>query len=185
MAGMAAVELPRMEAIRRGTPPHSVGWAGAKGRKLYARAYDKSRERGGEPWQAIRLEDQRSMPRPQGRVGLDAVSDPEWQRDRFVRRFGAMRKAVSGVTAASFPVIAQAIADEVKYGLLTHREAERLAGAMVILGGGGGEGYPRRTLYRRRAELRERGYVVVDDWMEPVEVDLADELEAALEEFGS
>jgi hypothetical protein len=185
MAGIAAIELPRMEAIRRGTPPHSVGWAGAKGRKLYGRAYDKSREQGGEPWEAIRLEDQRSMPRPQGRVGLDVASDPEWQRERFVQRFGPMRKAVTGVTAASFPVIAQALADEVKYGYRDAAEARQLAGSMVLFGGGADEGIARSTRYRWRAELREAGYVVVDDFMEPVAVDLGEELDAALEEFGA
>jgi hypothetical protein len=54
----------------------------------------------------------------------------------------------------------------------------------VILSGGGAEGYPRRTLYRRKAELRDAGYVVVDDFMEPVEVDLGEELDRALSEFG-
>jgi sirohydrochlorin ferrochelatase len=95
-----------------------------------------------------------------------------------------MRKAVDGVTAASFPVVAQALADEVKYGYRDAREAERLAGALVLLGGGARDGYSRATYYRRRSELRAAGYVVVEDFMEPVEVDLGGELERALEEFG-
>jgi hypothetical protein len=184
MGGLAAMELPRMEATRRGTPPHSVWWTGARTRKIRARVYDKSRERGGEPWKAIRLEDQRSLP-ARDRPGLDVVSDPEWQRERFVQRFGPMRKAVEGVKAASFPVIAQAIADEVKYGYRSHREAERLIGTAVLLRGGAAESIPRSSRYRRLAELREAGFVTLDDFMEPVEVDLGDELGAALEEFGA
>ena len=96
-----------------------------------------------------------------------------------------MRKAVDGVKAASFPVIAQALADEAKYGFRDVREAERLAGALVLLSGGAGESYSRRTMYRRRSELREAGYVIADSYLEPVEVDLGDVLEQALAEFGS
>lgn len=184
IGGMAAIELPRMEATRRGTPPHSVWWTGQRTRKIRARVYDKSRERGGEPWEAIRLEDQRSLPARE-RPALDVVSDPAWQRERFGARFGPMRKAVSGVRAASFPVVAQAIADEVKYGYRSASEGRQLAGSLVLLHGGAFESVPRRTKYRWRSELRDAGYVVVDDFMDPVEVDLGDELEAALEEFGS
>jgi hypothetical protein len=96
-----------------------------------------------------------------------------------------MRKAVDGVKAASFPVVAQAIADEVKYGYRTHREAERLIGTAVLLHGGAAEAIPRSSRYRRLSELREAGFVVAEDFMEPVEVDLGGELEAALEELSA
>jgi hypothetical protein len=182
LAGMASVELPRCEAIRRGTPVHSVAWAHERGRRLLARCYDKGSEQGGEAFRSVRLEDQGRFPSG-ARPPLDVAADVEFQRARLVRRFGAMRKAVDGVRAASFPVVAQAIADEVKYGYRSAREAERMAGALVLLNGGADEGYARATLYRRRAELREAGFVVVPDFMEPVEVDLADELDAALAEF--
>jgi hypothetical protein len=88
---------------------------------------------------------------------------------------------VDGVKAASFPVIAQALADEARYGFRDVLEAERLAGSLVILSGGGGEAYSRPTFYRRRAELREAGYVVVDE-SEAVEVNLGDVVEQALAE---
>jgi hypothetical protein len=39
-------------------------------------------------------------------------------------------------------------------------------------------------MYRRKAELIEAGYIVVDDFLEPTEVDLGGELEAAIGEFG-
>lgn len=185
MAGVAAMEFPRLEATRRGTPVHSVWWTGARSATIKNRAYCESfKVPGREPFERVRLEDQGRFPNGR-RPPLEVAADPEFQRERFRRRFEPMRKAVTGVTAASFPVIAQALADEVRYGYRSHREVERLAGALVILGGGGAEGYPRSTRYRRTAELREAGYVVVDDFMEPVEVDLEEELDRALEEFGA
>jgi hypothetical protein len=92
-----------------------------------------------------------------------------------------VRKAVDGVRAATFPVVAQALADEAKYGYRENREAERLAGALVLLSGGAGDSYSRATYYRRRAELRDAGFVVLDDVSEAVEVNLGDVLERALD----
>ena len=108
------------------------------------------------------------------------MSDGDYLRGRFEARFGPVRRAVDGVKAATFPVVAQALADEARYGYRDLREAERLAGTLVLLTGGAGEAYPRRTMYRRRAELRDAGYVVVDDLVEAVEVNLGDVVEAAL-----
>jgi hypothetical protein len=185
MAGVAAMEFPRLEATRRGSPPHSVWWTGEKSAAIKNRAYCESfKVAGREPFERLRLEEQGRYPNGR-RPPLEVAADPEFQRQRFLRRWEPMRKAVDGVTAASFPVIAQALADEVKYGYRSVREVERLAGALVILGGGGGEGYSRRTLYRRRAELKAAGYVAVEDFMEPVEVNLGHELEQALSEFGA
>ena len=184
LAGMAALELPRCDTIVRGRPAHSIAWANVKGRRLLARAYDKGRELGGEAFQSVRLEDQRRY-RSGGRPMLDVVADADFQRAQFEQRFAPMRKAVEGLKVASFPVIAQALADEVKYGYRSATEAERLAGALIIIGGGGGEGYSRATLYRRRAQLREAGYVVAPDWLDTVEVELGDVLERAVAEFGT
>lgn len=182
LAGMATLQLPRCETTRRGDPVHSISWTHATGRRKLARCYDKGLERGGEPFESVRLEDQRRFPSGH-RPTVEAVADAEFQRRKFVQRFEPMRKAVDGVKAASFPVIAQALADEVRYGYRAAREAERLAGSLVLLCGGASEGYSRATLYRRRADLREAGYVVVDAYLEPVEVDLGDVLEAAIAEF--
>ena len=185
LAGLAALDFPRLERTARGAPVHSVWWTGERSRAIRGRAYCESFKVAGRvPFERVRLETQERT-RAGGRPPLDVVADPEYQRQRFVRRFEPMRKAVDGVKAASFPVIAQAIADEVKYGYRTPREAERLAGALVLLGGGAAEAYARSTRTRRRAELRRAGYVIADDFLEPVEVDLGDELEAALGEFGA
>ena len=94
-----------------------------------------------------------------------------------------MRKAVDGVKAASFPVIAEDLADQARYGYRTTREIERLAGALVLLSAGAGEAYTRRTMYRRRSELRDAGFVIADGYLEPVEVDLGQVLEAAIADF--
>lgn len=180
LGGMAAVQLPRCETTRRGHPVHSVSWSHARGARKLARCYDKGLERGGEAWELARLEDQRRFGSG-GRPAAEVVADRDYARSRFEARFGPIRKAVDGVKAASFPVIAQALADEARYGFRDVLEAERLAGSLVILSGGGGEAYSRPTFYRRRAELREAGYVVVDE-SEAVEVNLGDVVEQALAE---
>jgi hypothetical protein len=179
LAGMAAVQLPRTETTRRGHPVHSISWTAPNGRRILARCYDKGLERGGEAFELARLEDQRRYS-SNGRPPVDVVADGDYMRGRFDARFGPVRKAVDGVKAATFPVIAQDLADQVRYGYRPWKEAERLAGSLVLLRGGAGDGYSRRTMYRRRAQLREAGYVVVDDVVEAVEVDLGEVVEQAL-----
>lgn len=180
-AGMAAIELPRCETTRRGSPVHSVWWTGAKGREIKGRVYDKGLERGtAEAFTLGRLEDQRRFPSGH-RPHFKDLADPDYARSTFARRFAPVRRAVDGVKCASIPVIGQALADEARYGYRTWGEAERLAGSLILLAGGAREAYPRRTFYRRRAELRDAGYVVADSWMEPVEVDLGEVVEAAVD----
>jgi hypothetical protein len=155
-----------------------------KSRAIKARSYCESfKVPGREPFAQVRLEDQGRFPNGR-RPPLEVAADPDEQRRQFQRRWAPMRKAVDGVKAASFPVVAQAIADEFRYGYRSLRESERLAASLVLLSGGAGDAYARSTFYKRRAELRAAGHVVVDDFMEPVEVNLGDELERALEEFG-
>jgi hypothetical protein len=186
LAGMAAVEFPRLEVTRRGRPVRSISWTHARGRRILGRCYDKGAEQGLDPFQLVRLEDQRRYPSG-GRPPVEVVADGGFLRGRFEARFEPVRKAVDGVKAATFPVIAQALADEVRYGYRDWREAERLAGSLVLLSGVGADAYPAgkrggpgATYYRRRQELREAGYVVVDDLGEGVEVDLGEVVEEAL-----
>ncbi len=180
LAGMAAVQLPRCETTRRGHPVHSVSWTHATGRRKLARCYDKGLESGGEAFKFGRMEDQRRYPSG-SRPFVEALSG-EYLKGKFENRFGPIRKAVHGVKAATFPVVAQALADEARYGYRDMREAERLAGALVMLSGGAAESYSRPTFYRRKAELREAGFVVVDDLVEAVEVNLGDVVTQALDE---
>jgi hypothetical protein len=183
LAGMAAVQLPRCETTRRGHPVHSIAWTHSTGARKLARCYDKGLERGGEAFKFARMEDQRRFPSG-ARPGIETVAEPGYGRSRFHARFDPIRKAVDGVRAATFPVVAQALADEARYGFRDVREAERLAGSLVLLSGGAGDAYKRSTFYNRRAELREAGFVVVDDLVESVEVNLGDVLEAALDSEG-
>jgi hypothetical protein len=179
LTGMAAVQLPRTETTRRGHPVHSISWTAPNGRRILARCYDQGRERGGESFVRARREDQRRYS-SNGRPPVEVVADGDYMRGRFDARFGPVRKAVDGVKAATFPVVARALADEARYGYRSVREVERLAGALVILSGGAGEAYKRSTFFNRRAELRDAGYVVVDDVVEAVEVDLGEVVEQAL-----
>jgi hypothetical protein len=177
--GMAVLELPRCETTRRGKPVHSISWSHARGARKLARVYDKGMERGGEAFKFGRMEDQRRF--PSGcRPTVESVADVGFMRSKFHARFAPIWKQVNGVKAASFPVVAQAIADEAKYGYRPAREAERLVGALVLLTAGAGEAYSRPTMYRRRAELRDAGFIVAD-CEEAVEVDLGGVLEAALD----
>jgi hypothetical protein len=183
LAGLGALDLPRCDTIRRGRPAHSIAWANTRGRRILARAYDKGRELGGESWESVRLEDQRRFPSG-SRPPLDVAADGQYQRELFERRFRPMAQAVEGVKAATVPVVVQAIADEARYGYRPATEARLLAGSLVLLAGGAGESIARRTRYRWQRELREAGYVVVQDEQEAVSVDLGGELHQALEEFG-
>lgn len=80
---------------------------------------------------------------------------------------------------SGLPVIAKDVAERVHTGELDTRQAERMMGSLLLLSAGAP--YSRSTYYKRRAELRDNGYVVADDFFTPVEVDLAAVLEAALE----
>lgn len=77
------------------------------------------------------------------------------------------------------PIIAREVAERVQAGELDTRRAERMMGSLLLLSAGAP--YSRSTYYKRRAELRDNGYVIADDFYAPVEVDLAAVLAAAIE----
>ena len=77
------------------------------------------------------------------------------------------------------PVVAKDVAERVHAGELDMRRAERMMGSLLLLSAGAP--YSRSTYYKRRAEQRDNGNVLADDFFTPVEVDLAAVLEAALE----
>lgn len=183
LQGMAALELPRCEAVRRGTPVHSIGWVHASGRRILGRCYDKGLERGGTPFESIRFEDQGRFSSSAGRPPVEVAAEAEFQRRRLVQRFGPMARSLKGVKAMTVPVLARSIAEEVEFGYRSAAEAKELLGSLVLLRSGARSCVPRRTRYRWEARLREAGFVAVDDWQESVEVDLGAELDAALEEL--
>jgi hypothetical protein len=178
LAGMAALDVPACHPVVRGKPAHSVGYVHAKGRRILGRAYDKGREAGiAGPFELIRLEDQyrpASGARP-GREQFHAA----YVRGRFHRRFMPLYRSARGVKVTGLPVIAREVAERIQAGELETRRAERMMGSLLLLSAGAP--YSRSTYYKRRAELRDNGYVLADNFFTPVEVDLGAVLEAALE----
>ncbi|MEK6275416.1 MAG: hypothetical protein AABM30_08770 [Actinomycetota bacterium] len=178
LAGLAALDVPACDPVVRGKPAHSIAYVHTRGRRVLGRAYDKGRESGtAEAWELIRFEDQfraASGKRP-GRENFHA----EYVRGRFHKRFVPMYRSARGVKVTGLPVIAKDVAGRVHSGELDTRRAERMMGSLLLLTAGAP--YSRSTYYKRRAELRENGYVIADDFFTSVEVDLASVLEAALE----
>lgn len=185
LAGMAALELPRCEAVRRGTPVRSVAWVHARGRRILGRCYDKGLERGGAPFESIRFEDQGRFSSSGGRPPVEVAAEPEFQRRRLVQRFGSMARSLRGVKAMTVPVLALRIAEEVQYGYRPAAEAKELVGSLVLLRSGARDAVAARTRRRWESRLREAGFVAVDEWQEVAEVDLGEHLAAALEELGA
>jgi hypothetical protein len=181
LGGMAALDWPRLKPVVWGKPPETVGLIARNSRgRLLARGYDSGLLRGThERGVAIRLEDQRRY--PSGKRPSSDAFQAAYVRKRFHARFAPLYKSAKGVTVAGLPVLATRIAAMLNAGDLTYREAERIGGALVIELGGAASHYSRRTHYRRRAELRERGLVLADDFYTPVAVDMGDVLEACLD----
>jgi hypothetical protein len=175
LQGFAAIDWPRLKPEVIGKPPETVYVIAKNGRgKKLARAYDSGLLRGThERGSAIRLEDQGRF--PSGARPTLAI-DP---RARFHRRFVPLWQSMKGVRVASLPILSAKIQAQLRAGDITHAQAERMIGFLHL--DTAGEPYERRTWYRRRRELRERGLVVADGFFEPVEVDLASVLEAALD----
>jgi hypothetical protein len=181
LGGMAALDWPRLKPVVWGKPPETVGLTAKNSRgRLLARGYDSGLLRRTHPrGEAIRLEDQRRY--PSGKRPAENVFEAKYVRERFHARFAPLYKSAKGVTVAGLPVLATRIAEMLNAGELTYRQAERIGGALVIELGGAAGHYSRRTQYRRRAELRDRGLVLADDFYAPVQVDMGRVLEACLE----
>lgn len=178
LAGMAALDVPACHPVVRGKPAHSVGYVHVRGRRILGRAYDKGQEAGiAGPWELIRFEDQ-YRPASGARPGREHFH-AEYVRGRFHKRFAPLYRSARGVKVTGLPVIAKEVAERVQAGELETRQAERMMGSLLLLTAGAP--YSRSTYYKRRAELRENGYVIADDCFTPVQVDLAAVLEAALE----
>jgi hypothetical protein len=175
LAGAAALDVPRMKPMVVGKPPQTVYWQGERSKKVNSRVYDKGLEGGfAAPGEFLRFEDQRRFTKETRR----SVSELEPAQD-FARRFAAMARSAEGIRATSLPTLSRELAERVNGGEMTHREAERLVGHLV-LEHAGAQRIPERTMQRRRRELRDRGLVLADDFFEPVSVDLGETFDAAL-----
>jgi hypothetical protein len=179
LQGVAALDFPRSMPVVYGHPPQTVYVAGERTAARKARVYDKGLETlTAPPGTLVRFENQARY-RKETRRMIEEV-DLAHVRDRFQARFRPLAKSASGVTVASLPVVAARVHERVLAGEMTLRRAERLVGYLA-LHQSGGRSYPRRTMFRRRAELRECGLELADDFFEPVEVHLGETIEAALE----
>jgi hypothetical protein len=182
LMGIAALDVPTCKPKVIGKPPETVYFVHERGGgRVLGRAYDKGLEAGiADRGELVRLEDQRrwqSSARPQ-RDQFHA----EYVRGRFEQRFKALYRSAKGVKVAALPVLAETLATRARAGEITHREMERLGGFILAeLGGGARSAYPERTYKRRRAELRDHGLVVADEFFAPVEVDLEIVLERAID----
>jgi hypothetical protein len=129
----------------------------------------------------IRGEDQRRWPKLERR-DVDEL-DGETLRRGFQRRFYPLWQATKGVTVAGPVVIAEKLVEAVAAGELTALQAEALCGHVLlrVVGGRNGAGLSPATMYRRENLMRDIGLQLADGVMEPVEVNLAEVLEHALD----
>lgn len=186
LAGIAACvrDAPGHAEVRFGLDHRveTVYVRGYAGRRVLGRWYDKGLESSSAArGRRIRGEDQRRWGKLDRRDpgDLDAAA----LRLGFQRRFYPLWKATKGVTVAGPVVLAEKLIEAVEAGDVTAREAESLAGHMLlkVAGDRRGAGISRTTMYRREQRARELGLVVAEGVLEEVEVDVGSVLEAALD----
>lgn len=155
---------------------------GHSGKRVLGRWYDKGLEAAvAHRGRLIRAEDQRRWAKGDRRYPEDLTAED--LRSSFRRRFYPLWKASKGVRVVGPVVMAEQLLGAVQEGELSAREAESLAGYMVLqaVGGRRGAGVSKATMYRREARARELGLVLADGVLQEVEVDVAEVLEAALD----
>ena len=184
LAGVGAVAktIPRSQAEVKFAKDgcggvETVYVRGYSGIKILGRWYDKGLESGCAPrGERVRAEDQRRYPRGHRR-GVHEL-EASYVRSKFQQRFYPLWQATKGVTVAGELVLAERLADLVDEGGVSARQAEQLAGYVVLQKR---VRQKRSTMYSRRKQLRELGLVVADGVLEEVEVDLHEVLEEALD----
>lgn len=186
LAGIAAVARDAVghAEVRFGLDHavETVYFRGYAGKRMLGRWYDKGLESGvSERGSLIRGEDQRRYSK-EARRDLSDLTAGELKRG-FERRFYPLWKASKGVTVAGHVVLAERLVELVDAGDLTARQAEALAGHLLLRVAAGRRGLTvsRATMYRRESQLREAGLVLADGVLDEVEVDVASVLEAAME----
>lgn len=178
LAALAHVDVPRVKPAVYGRPPETVYFLGERSSRMLARVYDKGVEantaRAGE---LIRLEDQRRFQKSRRMRVAEYAGPTSRVPEMFTRRFAPVAESAHGLHAATLPVLAERMTQLVRDGAMTVREAERLAGSLLLHGE---DLLPERTRRRRRRELRHHGLVLADAFADPLEVDVGEALDAAL-----
>jgi hypothetical protein len=183
LSGVAALALPRLKQVLHreagGPRVETVSYHGFTGGKKVARVYDKGVQAGSAPRaQLLRPEDQRRWGAGSRRT-VEELSTG-YVREKFRSRFLPLWKATKGVTVGSAVVLAEKLAAATDAGELTARQAESLAGYLVLEQAGASR-LPARSRRRRRSFCRDMGLVLVDGSLEEVEVDLHEVLDQCLE----
>lgn len=184
LAGVAAVPVPRVkkQVIREvgGRAIESVYLRGSSGRTVLGRWYDKGVESGrASRGILVRPEDQRRFAKD-ARFPVDVIAQGSYVRDAFVKRFEPLWRAAKGVKVAPFDGLTDRVVELVESGEMSPGEAKAALGHLV-LDSGGKRLQSRSTWFRDRAVCRKHGLVLADGVDEPVEVDLGDIIEEALE----
>jgi hypothetical protein len=183
LRGVAAIEPPRRlrSVVHRSPVGHrieTVTWEGTKGKM--ARIYDKGVESGTDPAGArVRLEDQRRFGR--GSRFLAEELDPRLAAAMFQNRFSPLGRATKGMTVTTLSRAVEKVAAAVRDGEMSRAQGQKLLGFLVSEREGADLGGDRTTAWRDRRRAREVGLVLADGEIDEVEIDVAEELGAALE----
>jgi hypothetical protein len=185
LAGVAGVatSVPRAQAgvryARDGSGTvETVYLRGYGGVKILGRWYDKGLESGlAGRGLIVRAEDQRRYPKGHRR-GIDEL-ESAYVKAKFQQRWLPLWRATKGVTVAGTMVLADRLAEMVGAGELSAKQAETLAGFLVLSRSGVKQS--RATGYRRKSALRDLGLVVAEGAIEEVQIDLHEVLDEALD----
>jgi hypothetical protein len=183
LAGIAAVDAPRLKPVVYGKPPETVALLHVTGRRTLGRVYHYERSRGLPTAEGVhvRMEDQRRFQTDQRLPA--AIVDERVVRRCFENRFVPLYRAARSVKCAGLPVVMGDLAGKLRDGEISVTQFKRsvaYVGAEVT--GTTAAVFPKRSARRARQDLREAGLVLADDFFEPVEVELGAVIERALEE---
>lgn len=185
LSGVAAIPMSRVaKKVQReagGRRVETVWMLGSSGRSVLGRWYDKGLESGSHRrGHRIRPEDQRRFAKA-ARVPVDVVADPSFVRDSFVRRFSPLWSASKGVIVGTQNELIDRVVELVESGEMTGGEAKAALGHLLLDQGGQRQLQSRRTWFRDRSVCRRHGLVLADADEDPVQVDLAEVIEGALD----
>lgn len=169
---LASIDVPWCKSRvdgRKGFSIETVSFHGTRGKTIYLRAYDKGVESGThDAGLRIRVERQKRYRKEREPFALDVTLGD--LRKAYIGREFAKLCDLETAVVADLPEALGAVCERAT----TIEQAERLAGFLTV---GMWFDYPERTIYRRRAELRELGIYVDPTQRERLEVPVGQYLE--------